>query len=99
MKSRKKNRKIPDQIILDVLNNAYDVEKSVLDYYDRYIYEVSTEPVYSNNGNHAGYYYDEDLAQELRLALAQAIPALRQMLIKNHLDKQPVIIVLGQLTD
>lgn len=99
MRNRKKNRKIPDQIILDVLNNTSGVEKSVLDYYEGYIHEVATEPVYSKDGNRTGYYYDEDLAQELRLALAQAIPALRQTLVKNHLDKQPVILVLGQLTD
>ena len=55
--------------------------------------------MYSQDGNRTGYYYDEDLAQELRVALAQSIPALREALIKNHLDKRPVIVVLGNLTD
>ena len=53
----------------------------------------------SKDGNRTGYYYDEDLAQELRLALSQALPALRETLIKNHLEKRPVIVVLGHLTD
>lgn len=100
MRNRKKNRKIPDHIILNVLNQAASAEDEVLDYYEGYIREVATEPVYSSDGSRSGYYYyDEDLAQELRLALAQALPALRETLIKNHLENRPVIVVLGQLTD
>ncbi|MCI8472337.1 MAG: helix-turn-helix domain-containing protein [Clostridiales bacterium] len=99
MKNRKKNRNIPDHIILSILNQAAGAENEVLNHYEGYIREVATEPVYSTEGNRTGYYYDEDLAQELRLALAQALPALRETLIKNHLEKRPVIVVLGQLTD
>lgn len=99
MRNRKKNRKIPDHIILNILNQAASAENEVLDYYEGYIREVATEPVYSSDGSRSGYYYDEDLAQELRLALAQALPALRETLIKNHLENRPVIVVLGQLTD
>lgn len=100
MRNRKKNRKIPDHIILNVLNKAASAEDEVLDYYEDYIREVATEAVYSADGSRSGYYYyDEDLAQELRLALAQALPALRETLIKNHLENRPVIVVLGQLTD
>ena len=108
MRNRKKNRKIPDHIILNILNKAASAEDEVLDYYEGYIREVATEPVYSPDGSRSGYYYyDEDLAQELRLALAQALrlalaqalPALRETFIKNHLENRPVIVVLGQLTD
>ncbi len=99
MKNRKKNRNIPDHIILNILNQAASAESDVLDHYEGYIREVATEPVYSKDGNRTGYYYDEDLAQELRLALSQALPALRETLIKNHLEKRPVIVVLGHLTD
>ena len=99
MRNRKKNRNIPDNIILNILNQTDDAEDDVLDYYEGYIREVATEPVYSKEGNRTGYYYDEDLAQELRLALSKALPALRETLIKNHLEKRPVIVVLGQLTD
>lgn len=99
MKNRKKNRNIPDHIILSILNQAAGAENEVFNHYEGYIREVATEPVYSTEGNRTGYYYDEDLTQELRLALAQALPALRETLIKNHLKKRPVIVVLGQLTD
>ena len=99
MRNRKKNRNIPDNIILNILNQTDNAEDDVLDYYEGYIREVATEPVYSKEGNRTGYYYDEDLAQELRLALSKALPALRETLIKNHLEKRPVIVVLGQLTD
>ena len=92
MRNRKKNRKIPDHIILNILNQAASAEDEVLDYYEGYIREVATEPVYSSDGSRSGYYYyDEDLAQ--------ALPALRETLIKNHLENRPVIVVLGQLTD
>lgn len=99
MKNRRKNNNIPDSIILSILNQTASAENEILDHYEGYIREVATEPVYSKEGNRTGYYYDEDLAQELRLALAQALPALRETLIKNHLEKRPVIVVLGHLTD
>ncbi len=99
MTYRRKNKKIPDQIILNILNQAASAESEVLDHYEGYIREVAAEPVYSKDGNRTGFYYDEDLAQELRLALSQALPALRETLIKNHLEKRPIIVVLGHLTD
>lgn len=99
MKNRKKNKTIPDHIILNILNREADSEKEVLGHYEAYIREAATEPVYSQEGNRTGYYYDEDLAQELRVALAQSIPALREALIKNNLENRPVIVVLGHLTD
>lgn len=99
MKNRKKNKTIPDHIILNILNLEADSEKEVLGHYEAYIREAATEPVYSQEGNRTVYYYDEDLAQELRVVLAQSIPALRETLIKNHLENRPVIIVLRHLTD
>ena len=55
MRNRKKNRKIPDHIILSVLNKAASAEDEVLDYYEDYIREVATEPVYSADGSRSGY--------------------------------------------
>ena len=46
MKNRKKNRNIPDHIILNILNQAANAESDVLDHYEGYIREVATEPVY-----------------------------------------------------
>lgn len=99
MNSKKKNKIIPDHIILNVLNHDDGTEKKIVDHYETYIRAAATEPVYSKEGTRTGYYYDEDLAQELRTALAQSIPSLRQALIKNHLEKRPVIVVLGNITD
>ncbi len=99
MKNKRKSRIIPDYIILNILNQAVNAENDVLEHYENYIREVATEPIYSKEGNRTGYYYDEDLAQELRFALSKSLPSLRETLIKNHLEKRPVIVVLGQLTD
>ena len=99
MTYRRKSKRISEQIILNILNQAASAESEVLDHYEGYIREVAAEPVYARDGNRTGYYYDEDLAQELRLARSQALPALRETLIKNHLEKRPVIVVLGHLTD
>ncbi len=99
MKNKRKRRNIPEHIVLNILNQAIGAEDDVLEHYEGYIRETATEPVYSKGGARTGYYYDEDLAQELRVALAQAIPDLREALIKNHLENRPVIVVLGHLTD
>ena len=43
MRNRKKNRKIPDHIILNILNKAASAEDEVLDYYYKntlYVYVV-----------------------------------------------------------
>ena len=37
MKNRKKNRNIPDHIILNILNQAASAESDVLDHYEGYI--------------------------------------------------------------
>ena len=41
----------------------------------------------------------EQILFVLRIALAQCLPALRNILIKRHLEDRPVIVVLGHLTD
>lgn len=100
MKNKRKRKTVPtDEIILNILNKNPKTEEQVIEFYENYIREMATDPVYSEDGNRTGYYYDEDLAQELRIALAQCLPALRNVLIKRHLDDRPVIVVLGHLTD
>lgn len=100
MKNKRKRKVVPsNEIILNILNEKPDVEEQVLEFYENYIREMVTDPVYSEDGNRTGYYYDEDLAQELRIALSQCLPALKNVLIKRHLENRPVIVVLGHLTD
>lgn len=100
MKNKRNRKNVPaDKIILNLLNEKPETEEQVVEFYENYIREMATDPVYSEEGNRTGYYYDEDLAQELRIALAQCLPALRNILIKRHLEDRPVIVVLGHLTD
>ena len=100
MKNKRKRKNVPsDEIILNILNQKPRAEDDVIEFYENYIREMATDPVYSEEGNRTGYYYDEDLAQELRIALTQCLPALRSVLIKRHLEDRPVIVVLGHLTD
>lgn len=100
MKNKRNRKNVPaDKIILNLLNEKPETEDQVVEFYENYIREMATDPVYSEEGNRTGYYYDEDLAQELRIALAQSLPSLRNILIKRHLEDRPVIVVLGHLTD
>lgn len=100
MKNKKKRKTVPsDEIILNILNQKPKSEEDIIEFYENYIREMATDPVYSEDGSRTGYYYDEDLAQELRIALTQCLPALRNVLIKRHLEDRLVIVVLGHLTD
>ena len=98
MKRKTKKRILPsEKLILSVLNEESKASTDVLAFYDRYIQEMATDPVYSADGSKIGYFYDEDLAQELRLALSQSLPAVREILIKRHFANQPVVVVLTDL--
>ena len=58
---------------------------------------MATEPVYGSDGGFRGYYIDNDLAQELRIALSESLPAAREVLIKRHFTNRPVVVVLADL--
>ena len=98
MKRKSKRYILPDErLILSILNRTPGASDEVLTFYDRYIREMATDPVYAADGSRTGYFYDEDLAQELRLALSQSLPAVREVLIKRHFADRPVILVLTDL--
>ena len=84
-------------MILDILNKEPNASEDVVAFYDRYIREMSTDPVYGPDGSRTGYFYDEDLAQELRLALARSLPAVREVLIKRHFANRPIVLVFTDL--
>lgn len=87
MKCKSKRYILPDEkLILSILNRAPDASDEVLAFYDRYIREMATDPVYAADGSRTGYFYDEDLAQELRLALSQSLPAVRRVILKRHFE-------------
>ena len=100
MRSRGKKRILPsEKMILAILNSDPNAAESMLSFYERYIRKIAMDPVYSQDGRRTGYFYDEDLAQELRMALSQCLPAVREVLIKRHFANRPVVVVLTDLTE
>ena len=99
MKYRGKKRILPsEKLVMNILNSTPGAEEDVLSFYEHYIQEMATDPVYAADGSRSGYFYDEDLAQELRLALSQSLPAVREALIKRHFTNRPVVLILTDIT-
>lgn len=98
MKNRqKRNIRLGKNLVLKVLNREPSARDEVVGFYDRYIREMATDPVYGSDGGITGYYIDNDLAQELRIALSESLPAVREVLIKRHFTNRPVVVVLTDL--
>lgn len=98
MKRRNRKRILPsEKMVLNILNSEPDASEETLSFYERYIKEMATDPVYAPDGNRTGFFYDEDLAQELRLALSQSLPAVREALIKHHFTSRPVVLILTDI--
>ena len=96
---KRKRRKLPsNDIILHILNEHPNAAEQVAEFYEQYIKEMATDPVYGEDGSRTGFYYDEDLAQELRLALSESLPALRKVLVERHIENRPVIVVLNGIS-
>lgn len=99
MKHRGRKRILPsEKLVLNILNGDPSAPADTVSFYERYIHEMATDPVYAADGSRSGYFYDEDLAQELRIALSQSLPAVREVLIKRHFANRPVVVVLTDLT-
>ena len=98
MKLKSRKRILPNEkLILDILNEEPTASADVVAFYDRYIREMSTDPVYGPDGSRTGYFYDEDLAQELRIALSQSLPAVREVLVQRHFTNRPIVMVFTDL--
>ena len=98
MKHRERKRILPgEKLVLDILNSETGISENTISFYERYIQEMATDPVYGPDGARTGYFYDEDLAQELRVALSQSLPAVREVLINRHFTNRPVVVVLTDL--
>lgn len=98
MKHRVRKHFLPsEKLVLNILNSKPGTESDVVAFYEHYIKEMATDPVYAPDGSRTGYFYDEDLAQELRVALSQSLPAVREVLIKRHFTNRPVVVVLTDL--
>lgn len=98
MKNRhRKEIRLGKNLVLSILNKEPSARDEIVGFYDRYIRDLATDPVYSSDGSMTGYYIDNDLAQELREALSESLPALREVLIKKHFTNRPVVVVLTDL--
>lgn len=94
----KKRRKIipPADIILDLLNDEPGVDSKIIEFYDAYIREIAKEPKYTPDGEFARYEVNDDLAQELRIALFRSLPKLRKAFSKRFGDKKPMVVIVAE---
>lgn len=98
MKNRQRRHiRLGKNLVLKVINREPSARDEIVGFYDRYIREMATDPVYGSDGSITGYYIDNDLAQELRIALSESLPAARKVLIEKHLANRPVVLVLTDL--
>ena len=93
----RKEIRLGKNLVLSILNKEPTTKDDIVAFYDRYIRDMATDPVYGPDGSRTGYYIDDDLAQELRTALSESLPAVREVLIKRHFTNRPVVVVLTDL--
>ena len=81
----KKRRNIipPADIILDLINDEPRADIRVLNFYEGYILTMAKEPKYTAGGELICFEVNEDLAQELRIALFRSLPKLRRAFFRE----------------
>ncbi|WP_077534321.1 helix-turn-helix domain-containing protein [Massiliimalia massiliensis] len=90
MKKYDSQKQIPlpsANLILDFINNQSDTDLQLLNFYSKYIRSASMRPVYSPDGIIVGKVFDEDLEQEIKIALIKGLPALRKALLQRFFHK------------
>lgn len=96
-KNKCKNYKIPPaDVILDILNENPNTENRILDFYENYITAVAKQS-HEPKADFISKEDTEDLAQEIRIAVARCIPALRKVLINTRLNNEPLVVVITQI--
>jgi hypothetical protein len=70
-------------VILDVINEEANAEEKVLNFYENYIVSASKEIHYNAESYCNGAYINEDLAQDIRLAVFNCLPYLRKAFQKK----------------
>lgn len=90
MKTEKSKNTIvpPADIILALLNKDPQNDLDLLEFYDGYIHAAATEPVYTSDGNRAGYFINEDLVQDIKIEFIKSLSPLRKKLIQRILCKE-----------
>lgn len=93
--SDKEKKRLPTaEMILGIINDEPEITEDIIHFYDGYIISLAVRNAYSAEGRQVGYYIDEDLAQDIRLALVESLPKLRQILKKLFKKKKEAVIVL-----
>lgn len=89
MKKKKASKKrIPSaDIILSLLNDESDSPDKILKHYDQYIKTASKEFAYGEGDQIVSFFINEDLAQEIRLAVLHCLPTLRRAVYKKFFEK------------
>lgn len=87
---RKKNIIPPADIILDVIYDAPCAAEKVLKFYDNYIKSAAKEPAAGENG----FVINEDLAQEIRLAVFNALPYFRKACRHKYFKNTVSVVVV-----
>ena len=89
---RKKNIIPPADIILDVIYDAPCAGEKVLKFYDSYINSAAKEVVSGKEE----FVINEDLVQDIRLAVLNALPYFRKAFRHKYLrNKVSVVLVLN----
>ncbi len=88
MKEEKTNTKIPIEIVLSVLNNEQNADVKLLDFYTPYISSIGA--IEENDVVHV----DEDLIQEIKIAVIKAIPKLREALVNKHFKDDSIVVIV-----
>ena len=92
MKKRKKIP-LPADIILDLINDEPRADIRVLNFYEGYILAMAKESKFNANGEFVCSVVNEDLAQELRIALYRSLPKLRRAFFREFGNKPVVVMV------
>lgn len=94
MDMSRKNRYIPPaDIILDLLNEEEDVTEAILDFYGGYIASASSISQHNTDGIYEGNFKDEDLMQDIRVAVIKALPPLRRKL-KQFIEEPGALVIV-----
>ena len=92
MKKRKRIP-LPADIILDLINDEPYADIRVLNFYEGYILTIAKESKFNANGEFVCSVVNEDLAQELRIALYRSLPKLRRAFLREFGNKPVVVMV------
>ena len=83
----------PADVILDLLNNEPNFDEEFLDFYDNYVKKISTESCFSSDGTFCGYFLNEDLVQEIKIAIIKCLPGLRNKVL-DILNNKSIIVII-----